>query len=241
MTSRKKFLYLQVYEEIKKNISNGFWSENSQIPTEHELMIEFDVSRDTIRKSLFKLLQEGYIYRQAGKGTFVRNNKSNYKLTILESFSEQMKSRGLHPSSEILDISCVIPSKYITKHLELRHNEEVYKITRIRKADNEPMAYEITYLSKNLCPKIDKKIKNDTSLYQLYEKEYKHKMKYGDVRLEAEIVTGDIAEILKISSNSPILKMQCTVYLESRKPLYYVEASYIGNKYVFSASMPRQL
>lgn len=241
MASNKNFLYIQVYNEIKNNIDNGVWKEGSQIPTEHNLMKEFNVSRDTIRKALSKLLQEGYVRRQAGKGTFVRKNKSKYKLTRLESFTEQMKARGLHPSSEILDKSLIIPSKYIKSYLELEDNEEVYKIARLRNANLEPMSYEIAYIPKKLCPNIDEKIDNETSLYKLYEEEYNHEMEYGEVNLEAEIASKEIAKILKISSPSAILKMRSTVFLKGKIPLYFVEAYYIGDKYVFTANMPRNL
>ena len=239
--SNKKFLYLQVYEAIKNNIDNNIWTAGSQIPTEYELMEEFQVSRDTIRKSLAILLQQGYIYKQAGKGTFVRQNKSDYKLTKLEGFSEQMKSRGLEPSSEILDITCIIPTDYIKKCLELDDNEEVYRIERLRKANLEPMSYEIAYVSKKLCPNIDKKIDNTTSLYHLYEEEFNFEMDYGDVNLEAEIASKQVSKILNLTFPSAVLKMSCIVYLKNKKPLYFVNAYYIGNKYVFSASMPRNL
>jgi len=241
MASNKNFLYIQVYNEIKSNIDNGIWKEGSQIPTEHELMKEFNVSRDTIRKALSKLLQEGYIRRQAGKGTFIRSNKSRYKLTRLESFTEQMKARGLYPSSEIIEKSLIIPSKYIRSYLELEDNEEVYKIARLRLADSEPMSYEIAYIPRKLCPNMDEKIDNETSLYKLYEEEYNHEMEYGEVSIEAEIAPEKIAKILKLSSPSAILKMRSTVFLKNKKPLYFVEAYYIGEKYVFTANMPRNL
>lgn len=237
----KRFLYLQVYETIKKNIENNIWPAGSQIPTEYELMEEFNVSRDTIRKSLSMLLQKGYIYRQAGKGTFVRQNKSYYKLTKLEGFTEQMKSRGLKPSSEVVDISCITPSDYIKSCLELDDNEKVYEIKRLRKANSEPMSYEIAYVSKKLCPDIDKKIDNNTSLYRLYEEEFNLEMDYGDVNLEAEIASEEISKMLNLNYPSAVLKMECLVYLKNKKPLYLVYAYYVGEKYVFSASMPRNL
>ena len=95
MTAKKDFLYIQLYNKFKENIENNIWAEGIKLPSEYELMEKYKVSRDTIRKSLQRLAQEGYVYRQAGKGTFVNNLKSRYKLTSLESFSEQMLYMGL--------------------------------------------------------------------------------------------------------------------------------------------------
>lgn len=239
LEKKGNFLYIQIFNQFKENIENGIWEEGSQLPTEYELMKTYNVSRDTIRKSLHKLSQEGYVYRQAGKGTFVRNIKSRYKLTSLESFTEQMKNRGLVPSSELLSVTVETPSKRIKKYLELKDEEKIYKVERIRKADNEPMCYEITYITEKLCPDIDKFIDKETSLYRLYEEFYKLKLDYGDIFLEAENCTENLCKYLNIPKDSPILKMKCVVYLENKTPLYFVESFYIGEKYVFFASMPR--
>lgn len=235
------FLYLQIYNEMKEKIESGEWKEGMKLPTEHELIDTFSVSRDTIRKALQKLTNDGYIYRQAGAGTFVKNIKSRYKLTVLESFSEQMISRDLAPSSEIIDISLGLPSQKIAKYLELKKHDKTYIVTRIRKADHEPMCYETAYVPEKNCPELDKKINQSTSLYKLYEDIYGLKIKYGDIFLEAEKCQVQIAEKLNIEKDSPMLKMNCIVYLENNKPLYFVETHYIGDKYVFFASMPRKL
>ncbi|HHV26988.1 MAG TPA: GntR family transcriptional regulator [Tissierellia bacterium] len=241
MENKNNFLYLKVYNKIKDNIISGLWEDGCQLPTEYDLMKKFNVSRHTIRKSLQKLSEEGYIYRQAGRGTFVRHVKSRYKLTALESFTEQMINRGFKPSNDIVDISLEFPDSKIAKYLELEGNEKVYKIVRIRKADNEPMAYEITYVPKNICPGLGIKVEKDTSLYKLYEEEYGLNMDYGNIYLEAEKCNAEIAKKLNIEKNSAMLKMSCIVYLDNKKPLYFVECFYIGNKYIFFASMPRKL
>ncbi len=241
MENKNIFLYLEVYNKMKENIVHEHWEDGCQLPTEYELMDKYNVSRYTIRKSLQKLAEEGFIYRQAGKGTFVKNIKSRYKLTVLESFTEQMLERGLNPSSEILDISLKHPKERIAEYLNLNEKEKAYEIIRIRKANNKPMAYEITYVPANTCPNIDKKINKNTSLYELYENEYNLKMDYGNIHLEAEKSNENISKHLNIDIDSAILKMSCIVYLENNKPLYFVESHYIGNQYIFFASMPRNL
>lgn len=241
MSNKKQFVYLQVYDKVKSNIENNIWKSGKQIPTEHDLMDMFNVSRDTIRKALAKLLQDGYIYKQAGRGTFVRKIKSNYSLTLLESFSEQMKRRGLEPSSKIIKITNIIPEKYILDRLEVNAEEKVYKIERLRKADNEPMCYEIAFIPESLCKDLDKKIQNSASLYDLYENYYGLNLSYGDMSLEAKSASEYVSKVLEIRPKDPILEMRITVYLDFGRPLYYVEAFYIGEKYIFSTTLPRKV
>ncbi|WP_353096984.1 GntR family transcriptional regulator [Tissierella praeacuta] len=239
MTEKKEFLYIQLYNKFKENIENNIWLEGIQLPSEYELMEEYNVSRDTIRKSLQKLAQEGYVHRQAGKGTFVNNPKSRYKLTSLESFSEQMIYMGLVPSSKILNLSLETPNGKVKDYLEIIDDEKVYRVERLRLANNEPMCYEISYVSERLCPDLDKLVYSDTSLYKIYEEHYNLKLDYGNLYLEAEGCPKEYSHHLKIKKDSPMLKMKCVVYTDNKKPLYFVESYYIGAKYVFFASMPR--
>lgn len=229
---------MQLYNEFKKNIDNKLWEKGMKLPTEHELVVQYNVSRHTIRKALDKLEQDEYINRIAGKGTFV-NSKSRYKLTSLEGFSEQMRTMGLEPSSKIIDTNLEIPSDAAGRHLNLKSNEKAFKIERLRLADNSPMCYEIAYISRDLCPDIDLLVDNNTSLYKLYEEHYNLDLNYGDLFLEAEICPKKFLDYLKIPEDSAVLKMQCIVYVDNKTPLYFVESYYIGDKYVFFASMPR--
>src|SRR5215472_13975467 len=64
--------YAQVVAEIKKRIERGVYPPGSLLPSEHQLVAEFGVSRPTIVRSLSVLRQDGWIDTQQGKGSFVR-------------------------------------------------------------------------------------------------------------------------------------------------------------------------
>ena len=70
-----KPLYKQIKDIVKKQILTGNWAVGERIPTEKELSQKFNVSRFTVRQSLMELTSEGYLQRQAGRGTFVKSWK----------------------------------------------------------------------------------------------------------------------------------------------------------------------
>ncbi|MCR4955719.1 MAG: GntR family transcriptional regulator [Lachnospiraceae bacterium] len=235
-----KFRYMAIYQDIKDKIDNGTYEPGMKLCTENEYREEYGVSRDTIRKAFAKLENEEYIVRRAAVGTFVKNKKSDYTLTNLESFTEQMKARGLKPSSELISIELSeIKNNHIRSELQMDQGEKCYKITRIRKGDGKPMAYEIAYIPKKLCPNMQKYLDDETSLYHVYEDIYHLRIGNGNIRLEAELPSSAVQEGLKISRESPVLKMNCTAYLEDGTPLYYVNCYYKGESYFFSAILPR--
>ncbi len=238
--NRTKFRYLSIYQDIKQKIESGEYAAGEKLRTEKEYQEIYGASRDTVRKAFGKLENENYIIRKAAVGTFVKQKKSDYGLTRLESFTEQMRGRGVEPSSEFVSIELgTVSDQHISAELELEETEKCFRIARIRKGDGQPMAYEITYVPEHLCPNIQKHLDNYSSLYEIYESTYHLKLDHGKVRLEAELPTSNIQESLGISHDSPVLKMECVAFLEGGAPLYYVECYYIGEKYFFSSVMPR--
>ena len=129
--------------------------------------------------------------------------------------------------------------KYGSFEKELSGGERCYIITRIRKGDGEPMAYEETYIPQELCPDLQKYLDDNASLYDIYENVYMLKLNYGKLTLEAETPEPMVRDLLNMPKGIPVLKMICIFYLDDGRPLYYVRSDYIGNKYLFSTQIPR--
>jgi len=64
-------LYIQLRSYIWQQIQQQHWKNGDRLPTEKELAERFNVSRITIRNALQALVEDGFIYRIQGKGTFV--------------------------------------------------------------------------------------------------------------------------------------------------------------------------
>lgn len=237
--AKESYAYQRAYDWMILKIESGEWPDGCQIPPETDLALQFDLSRDTVRKALLMLRRAGYISRRAGKGTFVLGKKSDYRLFQLESFSEQMRARGKVPSSKIFSLRPILPDHGVRKRLQLQKNELAYEVLRLRLADGEPMAYEKLYIPAKLVPDLEENVTEHTSFYELYENTYGLKIGYGDLRLEAQICPDDVAEILQNAKGSPVLKMSCVIYQDDRQPLYTLRCYYSFDKYYFSLSAPR--
>ncbi len=237
---KEKYRYYKVYQNLRGQIESRKLQPGDRLPAEAELQESFGVSRDTIRKALSKLEQEGFLSRRAAVGTIVRYQKSDYQLTAMTSFSEQMRARGLHPSSELEKIELKSElQEEIRRALALEQGEKCYMISRVRKADDTPMAYEEAYIPFRICPNLQKHIDESTSLYEVYENEYHLKIGNGHVILEAVLPSSQLQAALKIGRESPLLYMRCTGFLENGTPFYYVDGYYIGEKYEFSTNVIR--
>ena len=100
------------------------------MPTERELSIRYNVSRVTVRDTLNRLAQAGYIYRIQGKGTFVSVRKIEKKLTKLYTLRKRFEEKGVVHEVKTLQFEVISPSDDIREKLEIIENEDVYKLIR---------------------------------------------------------------------------------------------------------------
>lgn len=240
MEKGKDFLYMKMYNEFKEKIDTGRLRPGERLPPECDLVKQYGVSRDTVRRAFSRLEEEGYIKRKVAAGTFVRIEKADYGLSRMESFSEQMRRRGLEPSSELLSIQFTadLPA-LVRRELGFSRGERAYVITRLRKADGRPMAYEVAYVSSEICPGMHTHLGEGTSLYHIYEDVYHLQLGNGRITLEAETPGPQLQKMLGLHPGAPVLTMRCTMHLQDGRPLYYVTCDYSGEKYVFSVNLTR--
>ena len=73
-------LYQQVIDIIKNEINSGAYKAGARIPNEFELAESYKVGRVTVRRAIEELVQQGYLTKRQGKGTFVNAPKLKRKI-----------------------------------------------------------------------------------------------------------------------------------------------------------------
>ncbi len=142
MRDQEKPLYIQMADQLKKDIEQGILKENEKIPTEFELSEKYNVSRITVRKALEILSDEELLTRKQGIGTFVTGKKLIRNMSSFMSFTQSCLENGLKPGTKFLsaDIVKALPSD--TKVLNLEDDDKVIRIRRLRYSNDEPVMIE---------------------------------------------------------------------------------------------------
>ncbi|GAA0356729.1 arabinose utilization transcriptional regulator AraR [Alkalibacterium iburiense] len=73
--------YITIKNIIQEKIIKGDYIVGSKIPSEAELRSQFNVSRQTVRLAISKLVNEGYVVKRQGSGTYVSNTYQNTQVT----------------------------------------------------------------------------------------------------------------------------------------------------------------
>ena len=92
--SKREWLISEIKSELKER------APDSPIERERQLADRFGVSRETVRQALSTLQNEGYIYTIHGSGSYVAKKRVTKRLKLM-SFSEELKNRGMTPSSKL--------------------------------------------------------------------------------------------------------------------------------------------
>ena len=174
-------------------------SPHSVIPTERQMADRFGVSRVTIQKAL-EILEEGaVIYRRHGAGSFVAPPRNAAPLQLL-SFSEEMALRGMTPTTKVLDVSVVKPGTVS------EFDVPAYRVERLRFGNQVPVSWEISYVSCDVAPGLEKADLTG-SLYALLEREYQQEILSIDERINPVVANSDISKKLKIPVGSATLQV----------------------------------
>lgn len=231
-------IYYQIEEQIKKAIQEGQLKPGDALPSEREMTKKYAISRMTVRQAMNNLVNEGYLYRQKGKGTFVAKPKITQPLTRLTSFSEEMRERGMKPSSRLLYFRKNAASKEIAATFNLKEGETVSEIGRIRLAEDEPIALEKTCLSPSVFREFTARHAKQ-SLYHYVETTLGLEIGYADQSVEAAVARPEEARHLAISPGMHVLIIKRTTYLRDGRPFETVQSVYRADRYKFTVRLHR--
>ncbi|PLS02063.1 GntR family transcriptional regulator [Neobacillus cucumis] len=231
-------IYYQLEELIKGLIEKGDLKPGDALPPEREYAEKYQISRMTVRQAFTDLVNEGYLFRQQGKGTFVAERKIEQGLQGLTSFTEDMKSRGLKPGNKLIKFEIIPADSQIAGHLKIAEYGPVYEISRIRLADDVPMALETNYISANLIKGLTEGIVNK-SLYAYIEGQLNLRIDSASQTIESSIASQSEANFLNISKGDPVLLIQRNTYLLDGTPLELVKSVYRADRYKFMIKMKR--
>ncbi len=226
-------IYYQLKQDFLDNISSGKWQSGHCINSERELSEYYGVSRMTIRQALGELVQEGILYKEKGKGTFVSEKRLKQK--DIMSFSEIISKAGLTLETKVLDFSSVdTPDKL----KEVFSYDKLYKIDRLRMVEGEPVAKELVYVPVAYLADI-KYEELQGSLFSLLE-ERGHTIAYSESSIQAVLINDTLKELFKAENDVPLLKTVNIVMEQESHVLFYEESIYRSDKYILQVNIMRK-
>lgn len=224
-------LYIRVYEELKRQIQSGKYKTDDYLPSEQELQKMFDVSRITVRRSLQDLALDGYVERIRGKGTKVLQRKKYSDLYRLSGFTEDAIKAGERPTSIVLKCITVKASAQVAEFLQIKPNENVYFLRRLRLINGRVHAIHETYISQRFNLKLDASdFDENTSLYEMYDN---NNIQLGEATetIGAIKPSQTLKKELFIDQDTPVFLRERITYDVNQVPIEFSKNYYIAKGY----------
>ena len=227
-------LYYQIKNIIREMIENEELKPGEMLPAERELCEIQGVSRMTVNKAIMDLVNEGIVYREQGKGTFVAIPKEKQQISKLKGFTEEMEHKGLKSSTHILSFIVKPATKQLKIVLNLKSEESsVIEIIRLRISNEEPLAIETAWIPNTIFNDLTAEVIEGKSLYSIFRDKYGVDPVKAKQTIEPIILSGYEANLLKQKENSVALMFKRTTYLKDGSPIEHTNAIYRSDRYKY--------
>jgi GntR family transcriptional regulator len=233
----KSPLYQQIYQLLRIKILGGHWSSDRPLPTEAELMEQYQVSRATVRQALDELASDGLIYRKQGKGTFVSPPTVEQGLVRIVSFTEDMQQRGFEPGTKLVSAGLMPTTETLAQQLQIAIGEPLARIERLRLADGEPMSVEVSFLVHRYCPGILTQDYTAYSLRRMLEEQFGIRITSARQTIQAISATKELATLLAIEEGDALLYIERLSFSEFDVPVEYLRLYHRGDRYTLHAEL----
>jgi len=184
----------------------------------------------TVRNALDQLERERRIYRIKGLGTFVAQPAIT-KTVVLSSFSEDIRRRGMIPSTTVLAAELSLPDEATAQLLKLDPTDPVVHFHRVRYADRTPICLEKVYLPARLVPDLLSEDLTTSSLYSILAQHYDLRPSRADQTIKSVLLTDEESALLHVPPHSAAFLVQRTTSDQRNRPIECGISLYRGDRY----------
>jgi GntR family transcriptional regulator len=212
--------YAQVVSEIKRRIERGVYPAGTLLPSEHQLVSEFGVSRPTIVKSLGALRLDGWIETRQGKGSFVRGRRS-FTDERTRPAREVLEVGEADLPGELVQAGVKLAPPQITALLGLQPGARAFVRQRLLSEDGEPVALASAWLPLELTAGTDLASPDPLkeSIRQHLHARKKIRLDHAVEHITARHPAGEEAALLGISQDAPVLNVVVAAYDATGQPI----------------------
>lgn len=168
-----KAKYDEIYRELKSSVEGGAYPYGELLPSENTLIERFACSRNTVRRALAELMDDGYVQPIHGKGVRViyqPSERASFTVGGIESFRETAKRNRLNVETKVIRFETVTVDRRLAERSGFPEGAEIYDILRVRYLDGKPLILDYNLFLKSLVPGLTADIAAQ-SIYAYIEQE----------------------------------------------------------------------
>lgn len=225
--------YEIIYKELERQILAQTWAAGDYLPTEHELARRYDASRDTVRKALKLLAEDGLVQATQGKGTQVQKREQiHFPVSELTSYSELVTQLGMASRTILLSIDKVLIDEHSSQLTGLPLRALAWRIKRKRVVDGVAAVIDTDYLLKSLVPDMSREIA-EQSIYAYLENQLGLNIALAQKEITIEQVQEDDRLQLDLGKDHHLVSVKSKTFLADGRQFQFTESRHKLDKFKF--------
>lgn len=207
MAAKEVAHYRRLYENLRRLIEEGSYAKGDLLPSENELCAAYHLTRPTVRKALDKLVHEGFILRQQGKGSIVTGQPKGIGILSLTGTTSAIGQDKL--TTRIIVKPQIVPCLQAFGYEISERDKSLgcIHMERLRLIDEKPVFYDITLIPNLNLPRFTSRSFENRSLFEILRKHYEIEVKGGEQRIQAITADAKIQEHFGVHRTHPILRI----------------------------------
>ncbi len=145
--------YARIKRHVVAQIERGRWGVASRVPSENQLAAQFGVSRMTARRALLELMQQGWLVRSQGLGTFVADRKPALSMLEVRNIAEEIAERGHEYANRVLKLERIAAPEAIAMYLGVHTGSPVFHSIIVHIDNEVPVQLEDRYTNPAVAPR----------------------------------------------------------------------------------------
>lgn len=225
--------YEMIFKKLEKDILENRYAIGNYLPTEMELVEQYQVSRDTVRKALSLLSKAGLIKKIHGAGSQVaKHDQINFPVSELTSYHELVGQLQMSSKTNVISIDKLIVDDKLNQLTHFPVNSLVWRVVRQRVVDGVASVLDTDYLSKDLIPAMTRDIA-EQSIYQYLERELGLDIAYAQKEITIDQITDTDKLLLDLGPEHHVVSVKSRVYLANQQQFQFTESRHKLEKFKF--------
>ncbi len=232
-------LHITISEQLRREIESGDYQPGEKLPSEHQLMDAFSVSRITVRQAIANLVNQGLAKAHRGRGVFVTpQQKVDYSLSSpLVFLAEDLANKGITLTFKNLTFRKVAPPQAVQASLQLDSQSRVYFQKKLLMMDGAAGAIDMSYILLELGQQYAPQLKQNMTFPTLEANGIG--INYIDAVIECTHADYEMAGQLEVPLGQPLIVYRYTAYVDQNQPILQGQTISRADRFCYSLSTQR--
>lgn len=236
-----KTKFADIYQDLRQKVENGVYAYQKLMPSENELTIAYNCSRNTVRRALRELIELGYVQAIQGKGVRVLYRpapQSEFRIGGIETFKEAAQRNHLQAKTRVLRIERCMCTAELARKTGFPEGEILWKIYRVRMLDGQPLILDKNLFRADLVPALTKEIAQQ-SIYEYLEDILGIKIVTSKRRITVERVTEEDRECLELGDYNCVAVITSRTFNDNGIQIEYTISRHHPERFSFEDTAMR--